>query len=101
MAATTVRKKSKFPTFADVQERLGHIPEARILTFPTPGTATVQDLLDGSITGDRLYELVDGILVEKAMGFREGGLGLWIGTLINMYLIENNVVYRCRQVLLF
>lgn len=83
--------KTKFPTFADVQERLGHIPEARIRSYPAPGTATVQDLLDGSITGDRLHELVDGILVEKAMGYREGFLGMWIGHLLLAYLAENNL----------
>ena len=49
--ATTTRPRIRFPTIADVQERLGHIPESRILSFPAPGTATVQDLLDGSITG--------------------------------------------------
>ncbi|HJZ57811.1 MAG TPA: Uma2 family endonuclease, partial [Gemmataceae bacterium] len=26
-------------------------------------------------------------------GWREGGLGLWIGTLINVYLLEHNVGY--------
>lgn len=91
--ATAAARKIKFRTFADVQERVGHVPDARILLFPTPGTATVQDLLDNSVTGGRLCELVDGILVEKTMGFREGGLGLWIGSLINMYLLENNVGY--------
>jgi len=91
--ATSAAKKTKFPTFADVQERLGHIPEARILSFPAPGTATVQDMLDGSITGDRLVELVDGILVEKVMGYREGGLGLQIGFLIKLFLMEHNFGY--------
>ena len=91
MSTSTAKVKTAFPTFADVQARLGDIPASRILSFPAPGTATVQDLLDGSITRDRGYELVDGILVEKAMGYREGGLGLWIGTLINIYLMENNV----------
>jgi Uma2 family endonuclease len=92
MSTTSATKpKTKFPTFADVQERLGHIPESRILSFPAPGTATVQDLLDGSITGDRLYELVDGILVEKGMGFREGFLGLRIGHLLQTYLDTDNI----------
>jgi Uma2 family endonuclease len=91
MPTSATKPKARFPTIADVQERLGHVPESRILSVPGPGTATVQDLLDGSITGDRLYELVDGILVEKGMGYREGSLGLWLGTLINMFLLENNV----------
>lgn len=92
-ARTTTKPKSKFRTIAEVQERLGHVPGSRILTYPAPGTATIQDLLDSSVTGDRLVELVEGILVEKAMGFREGGLGLWIGTLFNVYLMEHNIGY--------
>lgn len=90
-AERRTKPSTRFPTIADVQERLGHIPEARILTFPAPGTATVQDLLNDSVTGGRLCELVDGILVEKAMGFRDDHIGLWIGTLINLYLMENNI----------
>ena len=52
---------------------------------------TVQDLLDGSITGDRLFELVDGILVEKGMGYREGFLGIWVGYLLQTFLEANNL----------
>jgi Uma2 family endonuclease len=91
MPVSATKPKTKFPTIADVQERLGHIPEARILSYPAPGTATVQDLLDGSITGDRLYELVDGILVEKGMGFREGSLAAWMIFLLHSHLQEDNI----------
>lgn len=84
-ADTETKPKSRFPTIADVQERLGHVPESRILSFPAPGTATVQDLLDGSITGDRLCELVDGILVEKGMGFREGSVAARLNHFIHSH----------------
>lgn len=69
-ATVAAKPKTKFPTIADVQARLGNVPDSRILSYPAPGTATIQDLLDGSITGERLYELVDGILVEKGIGYR-------------------------------
>lgn len=62
-------------TLADVIDRLGGVPLDRILWNPRPGTATEDDvlrLLDGN--PKRLVELVDGILVEKAMGQREGFL---------------------------
>ncbi len=88
-AATT--PKTKFPTFADVQARLGNIPEARIRSYPAPGTATVLDLLDGSIVGDRLCELVDGILVEKTMGFREGSLAARLIFLLQLFLETDNI----------
>jgi Uma2 family endonuclease len=84
-------RKIKFATIADVQERLGHVPESRILSFPAPGTATVQDLLDSSITNGRSCELVEGILVEKAMGFRSEYIAYWIGYLIAAFLEENNI----------
>lgn len=90
-AATTTPPKTRFRTLADVQKRLGHVPEVRILSFPAPGTATEQDLLDESVTGGRLCELVDGILVEKAMGFRADWLGMWIGHLILQFLETNNL----------
>jgi Uma2 family endonuclease len=90
MPASTARK-IKFATIADVQERIGHVPESRILAFPAPGTATVQDLLDTSITKGRLCELVDGILVEKVVGWSKSLLSTWIGTRINLHLMENNI----------
>ncbi|AMV28402.1 hypothetical protein VT84_28620 [Gemmata sp. SH-PL17] len=93
MPAFTARTtpKTKFPTIADVQERIGHVPESRILSFPAPGTATVQDLLDGSITGDRGCELVDGILVEKTMGFRDDAIGARIIYLLLAFLETHNL----------
>jgi Uma2 family endonuclease len=59
-------------TLADVVRALGDIPLHRILWHPFPGTATEEDqlrLVDGE--PKRLVELIDGILVEKAMGNRE------------------------------
>jgi Uma2 family endonuclease len=91
MSTTAAKPRTKFPTIADVQERLGHIPESRILSFPAPGTATIQDLLDSSITGDRGHELVDGILVEKSMGFRDDYFGTRIIYLLMTYLEEHNL----------
>jgi Uma2 family endonuclease len=90
MPSSTARK-IKFPTIADVQKRLGNIPEYRILSFPAPGTATLQDLLDNSVTNGRPCELVDGILVEKAMGLRSDYIGAWILHLIATFLDQNNL----------
>lgn len=51
------RTKPKFPTIADVQARLGNIPEGCILSFPSPGTATDRDLLDRSCPASRCQSL--------------------------------------------
>lgn len=60
-------------TFADVARRLGDIPPERIIWLPH--LATEDDILRSAASEPkRLTELVDGILVEKAMGQREGFL---------------------------
>jgi Uma2 family endonuclease len=71
----------KLETMADLLDRLG-VPPDRIRMNPPPGTATEADVL-ASLTGEkRLCELVDGVLVEKAMGFYESVLaGILIGFL--------------------
>ena len=59
-------------TLADVVQILGDIPIHRILWNPRPGTATEADQLRYvESVPKRLVELIDGILVEKAMGYRE------------------------------
>lgn len=50
---------------------LGNVPASRIVMQPTPGTATVDDALVASGPLGQLCELIDGTLVEKAMGWQE------------------------------
>src|SRR5205085_5437190 len=61
-------------TGADLFERFGPIPLSRIGFEPLPGMATEEDVLNWHQSHKRLYELVDGVLVEKAMGFPESVL---------------------------
>ena len=75
---TPVRPPSRFRTMFEVQERVGDVPAHRILTYPAPGTATVLDVLDSSITQGRGVELVDGILLEKTMGFEEDSIAVYL-----------------------
>ena len=60
-----------FETAAELVQKLGNIPLERICFRPPPGTATERDLIAAMRRSDRLYELVDGTLVEKAMGLSE------------------------------
>jgi Uma2 family endonuclease len=53
---------------AELLHQLGDIPPERVRLHPTPGQATERDLLK---PGAKLCELVDGTLVEKAMGYDE------------------------------
>jgi Uma2 family endonuclease len=73
-------------TPTDRLERLGGVPLERIVTSPAPGTATEADVEIYCQSADRLCELVDGVLVEKAMGFWESSLGLWLGHALLEYL---------------
>ena len=77
-------------TLADLLEQLGNIAPARVRFRPVPGTATEKDVLAIHDREDRLYELVDGVLVEKAMGFRESLLaGMLIEILRGFVRVRN------------
>lgn len=58
-------------TLADLLERLGGVPPSRIRMFPLPGTATEEDVLRAEGHTGRICELIDGVLVEKTMGYVE------------------------------
>jgi Uma2 family endonuclease len=81
-----------FPS--NLQQRLsdlGDIELSRIVTVPSPGSATVDDLLRLRVTSSRSYELVDGTLVEKAMGWRESLLAAVIIKLLGYFLDQNRL----------
>jgi Uma2 family endonuclease len=78
-------KIASIRTLADLIDDLGVAPE-RILFRPTPGTATEQDVLDFDDHEDRLVELFDGVLVEKAMGFEESIVGCAIVFLLTQHV---------------
>jgi len=66
-------------TFSDILTELGGISADRVHHAPIPGSATMEDLEHANENG-ALCELVDGTLVEKAMGWQE--------SLVAAYLIE-------------
>jgi Uma2 family endonuclease len=55
----------------DLLEQLGGINPRRVLLTPAPGKATEKDLIRLNEHSNRLFELIDGVLVEKVMGFPE------------------------------
>lgn len=79
-------------TFADVLRRIGDVPPERIRLRPAPGTATEQDVT-AALEGPekRICELVDGVLVEKAAGSKEGLLASLIAHLIWSVLDEEDL----------
>jgi len=77
--ATAVLSIPGIRTVADLLAQLGHIPAERVRWNPLPGTATKEDVVEVEARENRLCELVDGVLVEKAMGYRESLLALALG----------------------
>ena len=86
--------QASFPgdwSLVDLHNYLGGIPLARIRVFPPPGYATANDVLDIQEHEDRLYELTNGILVEKTVGWYESLLAGLVLTRLNVYLETHDV----------
>jgi Uma2 family endonuclease len=71
MSIATPPETIAFVTIGDVLLKMPDVPPERIRLVPTPGTATEADVVRIRSEEKRLFELVDGILVEKGMGFWE------------------------------
>lgn len=87
-----VRYALKHDNFAELHARLGGVPLHRILTDPPPGTATEDDVIR-YIDGEpkRLVELVDGTLVEKAMGYPESLIGAHVNRMVGNYVARDDL----------
>jgi Uma2 family endonuclease len=78
-------------TVADLGDRFGAMPLARLRFVPWPGTATEQDVLDIHRRERRLCELVDGVLVEKTMGLRESCLAIFLGSMLKAFAARHKL----------
>lgn len=81
-------QKTKPSNLAELHERLGGVPLERIRTTPYPGSATEADI---EANGDAICELIDGVLVEKAMGTRESMLGMWINVKLGAFVEDHEL----------
>ena len=70
----TLDRETREESLADLVSWLGDIPLERIRLHPAPGTATEEDVVQA-----KCCELLDGVLVEKAMGWEES---TWAALLI-------------------
>jgi Uma2 family endonuclease len=78
-------------TLQDFIADLGNIPLSRVLVQPPLGLATEEDLLEAERRYNRLYELVDGVLVEKGMGFPESLLACALIGFLRAFVIPHNL----------
>lgn len=75
-------------SLADLQRHL-NVPPERIRLHPAPGSATKRDVVDIEGREGRLFELLDGTLVEKTMGWYESLLAGLIVHYLHDYLEEH------------
>jgi Uma2 family endonuclease len=76
---------------AEMLEQLGGIDPHRVRSWPPPGRATEKDVIAILDRENRLYELVDGVLVEKIMGFMESALAVILGGKLGSFAEEHDL----------
>jgi Uma2 family endonuclease len=79
-------QNTPFPTLVDMASRFGPMPWDRIRNTPSPGTASEADAIELNERGESLCELVDGVLVDKVMGFRESLLAGWLVRILGDFI---------------
>jgi Uma2 family endonuclease len=78
-------------TLVDLAEKFGPLPASRIRPHPAPGTAVEQDVIDINDQENCLCELIDGVLVEKTVGFVDGYLATFLTYHLNAFVLPNNL----------
>ena len=78
-------------TLADMLRRLGNVPLDRIRFHPAPGLATERDVLDVEQRENVACELIDGVLVEKGMGYRESILATALAAILRAFVRPRNL----------
>jgi Uma2 family endonuclease len=91
LSPTALSGRQTDRTVADLLHRLGDVPAFRVLIDPPLGTATEADVIAVHARDGRLCELVDGTLVEKAMGFDESRLAIELAIFLGEYLRRHDL----------
>jgi Uma2 family endonuclease len=85
--ATVSERPSPTWSLERLQHHFGGIPAKRIHLYPPPGTAKKKQLIQWNEGKKGIAcELVDGVLVEKAVGFKESFLAGVLMFPLNLYL---------------
>lgn len=77
-------------SLSEMLDELGGIEAHRVRREPAPGRATIADILQANENGARC-ELVDATLVEKAMGWSESLIALFLGGLLREFVNSRNL----------
>jgi Uma2 family endonuclease len=82
----TGKTRFRLKNVEQLLKRLGGVAPRRVRLQPPPGTATEDDLIRLNDRNERLYELVDGTLVEKNVGFPESLLAHHLSAFLKEFL---------------
>ena len=88
---SSIMNAPEMPTFVEMQNRFGAMPISRIRLVPPPGTATEADVVAIHDADRRLFELVDGILVEKTMGSKESEIAVCLSRILLNYVLPRRL----------
>jgi Uma2 family endonuclease len=78
-------------TVSDLLHHLGDLPASRVRLHPGPGTATEADVLQVYTQEKRLCELIDGVLVEKTVGYYEAYIAATLIRLLGNFVVEHDL----------
>jgi Uma2 family endonuclease len=91
MPRTKATRTNGWLTLADILHELGDIEPERVRANPLPGTATEADLIRIQEREKRLYELVDGVLVEKIMGAPQSCITLLLARRLGTFAEDHDL----------
>ncbi len=89
MATATILEA--FSTIENLLDALGGISPGRVRLHPPPGMATEADLIAFNARKETLCELVEGVLVEKGMSYRESMLAVALTAYLRVFVIAGNL----------
>lgn len=84
-------RPTQHANLAELWLALGKVPLRRIVLHPAPGTATERDVLRLDDHHDRICELVNGTLIEKALGTYESLVAMQIGAVLVQFVGANKL----------
>ena len=73
-------------TVEELAARVGAVPLWRIRSIPSPGTGTEQDVERVRREESLLCELIDGVLVEKAVSSKTAILAIRLSTILSQFV---------------
>jgi Uma2 family endonuclease len=91
MATVTDQIAVEFVNVGQLLEFVPGVPPGRIRLIPTPGEATEEDVVRLWHQHKILCELVDGVLVEKPMGFQESVIASRISMYLSLFVQEHDL----------